>query len=108
MCAFARLAAGARLQLGEVSMQELEVTWGRVISVWWLFAWRGLLGSVVIGAAVGFVIGLAGFAAGISLQAVNNISTVAGAAVGLLWAIVVVRMALKKSYREFRVALIPR
>jgi hypothetical protein len=89
-------------------MQELEVTWGRVVSVWWLLAWRGLLGSLLIGTAVGFVIGLAGFAAGISLEAVNVLSTAAGAAVGLLWAMVVARMALKKQYREFRLALIPR
>jgi len=89
-------------------MQELEVTWGRVASVWWLLAWRGVLGGLLIGAAVGFVIGLVGFFAGLSLEAINLLSTVAGAAVGLLWALVVVRMALKKQYGEFRLVLVAR
>jgi hypothetical protein len=89
-------------------MHELELTWGRVLSVWWLVAWRGLVGSLLIGAAIGFVIGLVGFAAGVTLDAIQLISTVAGGLVGLLWAIVVVRMALKKKYGEFRLALVPR
>jgi len=38
--------------LGEDSMHELELSWGRVLSVWWLIAWRGLVGSVLLGAAL--------------------------------------------------------
>ena len=26
-------------------MQELEITWQRVASVWWLIAWRAFLGA---------------------------------------------------------------
>lgn len=89
-------------------MQELDVTWGRVISVWWLVVWRGMLGGMLLGFVVGFLIGMVGFFVGLSLQAVNILSTVAGGVVGLLWAIVVVRMALKKQYGEFRLALVPR
>lgn len=89
-------------------MQELEVTWGRVMSVWWLLAWRSGLGAVLIGAAVGFVIGLVGALAGVSTDTITVLSTIAGAVVGLVWAIVVVRMALRKQYGEFRLALVRR
>jgi len=54
------------------------------------------------------VIGIVGFTAGATLDAIQLISTIAGGLVSLLWAIVVVRMALKKQYGEFRLALVPR
>jgi hypothetical protein len=88
-------------------MQELEATWGRVISVWWLLAWRGLLGAVLIGAVVGFIIGFIGALAHVSQETITLLSSIAGALVGLAWAIMVVRMALRKRYGEFRLALVP-
>jgi hypothetical protein len=89
-------------------MQELEVTWGRVISVWWLLAWRGTLGAVLIGAVVGFIIGFIGALAGVQQETITSLSTIAGAIVGLGWAIVVVQMGLRKRYGDFRLALVPR
>jgi ABC-type Fe3+-siderophore transport system permease subunit len=89
-------------------MQELEVTWRRVMGVWWLVAWRSVVGAVLIGAAIGFVIGSVGALAGIPEQSLTILGTAAGAIVGLVWAIVVVRMALRKQYSDFRLALVPR
>jgi hypothetical protein len=89
-------------------MQELEVTLGRVFSVWWLLAWRGTLGAVLIGGVVGFIIGFVGALAGVRQETIASLSTIAGGLVGLGWAIVVVRMALRKHYGDFRLALVPR
>lgn len=92
-------------------MQELEPTWERVVSVWWLVVWRGVLGALLIGAAVGFVIGVAGTIAasmfGFPVEPVRQVSSVAGGIVGLGWGLVVVRMALEKRYKDFRIALVP-
>ena len=88
-------------------MQELEPTWGRVMSVWWLLAWRGMVGAVLIGAAVGFVFGAFAALADWPADKIQSVSTVLGGVIGALWGIVVVRMALKKRYGKFRIALVP-
>jgi uncharacterized membrane protein YdjX (TVP38/TMEM64 family) len=89
-------------------MQELEVTWGRVVSVWWLLAWRATLGAVLLGAAQGFIEGAAMGAAGASLQVITLVTQITGAIIGAIWFFLVVRMALRKHYKEFRIALVPR
>ena len=38
-------------------MQELEITWQRVASVWWLIAWRAFLGGWILAFALAFLIG---------------------------------------------------
>ncbi len=39
-------------------MHGLEPTWGRVMSVWWLLAWRSAVGFVLFVFAVGLVYGI--------------------------------------------------
>jgi hypothetical protein len=91
-----------------MDLQELEPTWGRTISVWWLIAWRSVLGSLILAMAGG---------AG---QAALEMSTIAtpmiakwvpqliASILGAIWFAIVVRMALRKSYKGFRIALVPR
>lgn len=88
-------------------MQELEATWERVVSVWWLLAWRGVVGGVVLGAVIGFVIGVVAGLAGFSPEQIRPVASVAGAIIGFGWALVVVRMMLAKHYKDFRIALVP-
>lgn len=88
-------------------MPELQVTWRRLASVWWLITWRSGVGAVLIGAAFGFIIGVVGTLAGMGPQAIQTIATFAGAAIGLGWAIYVLRMAFRKRYGDFRIALVP-
>jgi ribose/xylose/arabinose/galactoside ABC-type transport system permease subunit len=89
-------------------MQELEPTWPRVLSVWWLISWRGMVGAMLLGAAAGFVLGI--FVALLRLP--EQIGTVGGGVmggiIGLVWVVVVIRMALRKEYGDFRIALLPR
>ena len=88
--------------------QKSELTWQRALSVWWLLYWRGVIGGVIIAVVIGFGIGLIGSLAGVNEEAVKFTSTVVGTPLGFVWVIVVMQMALRKRYRDFRLALIPR
>jgi hypothetical protein len=88
-------------------MQELESTWKRIIAVWWLIFWRGTLGGVLLGAVFGFVEGFIGGMLGWSPQSITLITGTTGAIVGFVWFVLVVRMALRKHYGDFRIALVP-
>jgi uncharacterized membrane protein len=89
-------------------MQELEPTWGRALRVWWLIVWRSMLGAIVFGAIVG---GIFGFVVGIlqlPAQIITTFAPLLGGSIGLVWAVMVTRMALRKRYSDFRIALVPR
>ena len=96
-------------------MQELEITWWRLVRIVWLIIWRATLGAVVVGFSgggnAGFVIGVIEGAMGASREEVISASkvagSVAGALVGLTCTLVAVRMALRKRYSDFRLALLP-
>lgn len=87
-------------------MQELEVTWQRVLPIWWLVIWRGLLCWWVFVIALAFVFGYAGAALGLDISTTSLIVTVLSLLAGLGWSLIVARMALEKSYQEFRLALV--
>ncbi|MEE8530759.1 MAG: hypothetical protein V3S34_00925 [Hyphomicrobium sp.] len=88
-------------------MQELDPTWGRVMSVWWLLAWRTMVGAVLLGGAVVFVFGAITALADWPADKIQSVSAVLGGVIGALWGIVVVSMALKKRFGDFRIALVP-
>ena len=81
-------------------IQELDLTWSRVMSVWWLIFWRGSIGALLVGGVIGFIIGF--------IFGVLRIPGIPGGIGGLLWFVLVVRMALGKKYQGFRIALLPR
>lgn len=89
-------------------MGEAPVTFGRAISVAWLVLWRGAVGGMISGALLGFCLGLIMSLSGFALQDIRMIVGLLGAACGLVWWIVVVRMALIKKYQSFRIVLISR
>ena len=97
-------------------MQELELTWERLLAMWWLFMWRGGIGGFLIGSVLGFIVGaitgvvyvsVAGHA---DVPAIQKAARIAALIVslpsGLLWGVYVLRMMLKKQYRGFRIALV--
>ena len=92
--------------VGGGAMPGSELTWKRVASVWWLLAWRGGVGAVAIGAACGFVSAIVLAIIGLR-AAYPNAGAVLGAVGGFIWGFFVVRMALRKDYRDFRLALLP-
>jgi ABC-type nitrate/sulfonate/bicarbonate transport system permease component len=94
-------------------MLELETTWTRVISVGWLIIWRGTLGAFLVGFAIGFLVGFvfgliqgASGTAGASQETIRLIITVLTVPAALAWWMLVVRMALRKRYKGFRLALV--
>lgn len=87
-------------------MQELKMTWERVARVWWLIAWRGLLGGWILAVVLAFLIGEAGGHLGFDFSTVAAIATTLSSLAGLTWGLLVVKMALKKNYSDFRLALV--
>ena len=70
----------------------------RCLSVLWLVMWRGALGGFVLGGVAGFVSAL--------LTGGPGLSGLAGGAAGLVWSFFVIRMALRKEYRDFRIVFV--
>jgi hypothetical protein len=86
-------------------MQELELTMSRLLSVWWLLIWRGLVGGTVAGAVAGAV---AGFFFGLfgHLELSGTAGYYAGLVTGAFWGLLVTQMAFKKKYKGFRLAVV--
>ena len=87
-------------------MQELEPTWQRTLSVWWLILWRGIVGSVLLSIAIIALVDALAALIGIESKALNMIGALVVWLGSIVWGVVVVRMALQKRYRDFRLTLI--
>ena len=85
-----------------------ELNWNRVFRVWWLLAWRGLAGFILVGVIVGGAIRLAFGNIGASEETLGVIGSIFGLAVFAIWGMIVVRMALWKKYRDFDLHLTER
>jgi uncharacterized membrane protein YczE len=88
-------------------MSELDPTWPRIIAIWWLLMWRTGLGAVLMGFVIGFFIGIMGVIYGVERPVVNLFVSVVTFPIGMVWGAFVIRMAMKKKYRGFRIALVP-
>ena len=86
---------------------ELEPTLERTLPIWWLLAWRGTICGALMGGLLGVTIGIVWVALHWSSQSLQIVSAIAGGVVGLAWGFVVLRTALRKTYRGFRIALVP-
>ncbi|MBV8313498.1 MAG: hypothetical protein JOZ53_00930 [Planctomycetaceae bacterium] len=89
---------------------NVEITWGRATKVWWSLTWRWSLFVVITGFISGFVIGFLKSAAGASNQTIETVKIVAnwtGVFLGIPVYIWVVRSVLRKSWSDFRIALVP-
>jgi hypothetical protein len=90
---------------------ELEVTWARVVRVWWALFWRGLLAmlaAALAGGGVGFVVGFILGVLGTPIPTIQVICGFLGAILGLFISFVPVRLILARDYGDFRLALVPR
>ena len=87
-------------------MQELEPTWQRAMSVWWLILWRGLVGSLALSIAIVALVDALAALIGIESKALNLMGALVVWLGSIIWGVAVVRMALQKKYRDFRLALI--
>jgi hypothetical protein len=90
---------------------EIEVTWARVIDVWWALLWRGLialLAAAVAGGVAGFVVGFILGMLGTSIPAIRIVCGALGAVLGLLISLFPVKLILGRDFGDFRLALVPR
>ena len=88
---------------------EVEITWGRVIRVWWAYLWRNLMAiilSVIVGGAVGFILGFILGGMGAATSTIQLIIVPFGAVIGLALSIIPMRMILGKDFGEFRLVLV--
>ena len=84
-------------------MQELDVTWDRVIGVWWLVMWRSVVGIW----AIEMIAGIIGYAMGRKApDDITSLMVFGGLGAITIWPIVI-RMALRTKYHGFRIALVP-
>ena len=86
---------------------ELEPTFERTLSIWWLLIWRGTICGALMGGMLGVVIGAVWYALQLSPENMQMVAKIAGGLVGLAWGFAVLRMALRKNYSGFRIALVP-
>jgi hypothetical protein len=82
----------------EGRMKEFEATWGRVLEVWWSLVWRGVTVGIVAGIAADFILEFVG---------VPDYGSYVGAIAGFFGGIWAVRTAIRTSYSDFRIVLVP-
>jgi hypothetical protein len=86
-------------------MREIQPGWNETVRITWLLLWRAVAGGFVMSFLLGLVVNSAGlFALGHILDTQANLAF--GVLVALIWWPLVVRMALKKRFQGFRLALI--
>ena len=92
-------------------MQELELTWGRTLKMWWVILWRGVLLTVPAGFAAGATIGALLMILKLPITQNPAEMRLAGGIAGYLASLpiflVVFRMAIRKRYKDFKVVLLP-
>jgi ABC-type xylose transport system permease subunit len=83
-----------------------DVTWERVLSIWWAFVWRTVIYGMLLGLVLGFIGGFIVAAIGRP-----DLAATVGAFLGWLGSvpvsIVVMSIALKKRYAAFSIRLSP-
>ena len=88
---------------------ELEITWKRVIRVWWAYLWRNLaviiismIGMFVFGMIVGMISHLLGF----EKSAIQTTTALFGFIAGICVSVLPIKWILGKDFGDFRLVLI--
>lgn len=86
-------------------MKELEVTWNRVLKIWWSYMWRFFLLVILVSLLFGF---LAGFmAAFLGLKNIPPwIHSLFGFLLGFFASLFIFKYILKKNFGEFEIKLV--
>ena len=88
---------------------ELEITWGRVIRIWWAYLWRNLIaiiGAMVLGGVFGFIIGAILGLLGFSVHTIQIVVMPFGLLAGLVMSVIPLRLILGMNFGDFRLVLI--
>jgi hypothetical protein len=87
-------------------MQPIDMTWGRLCRIYWLFLWRHTVGGVLLVILAGAEILIFRHSLVPNRHAVLILDAVICPLVNVVWAFFVIRMALRKQYRGFRLIMI--
>ena len=95
-------------------MKEIEPRLSQAWPVMWLIIWRSTVGSMLGAFVFGFFIALMvgtvgnelGWSGTMIARTIRVLSILCAVTIGISWYCVVVKMALKKRYRHFRIALV--
>ena len=80
-----------------------ELSYGERLKVGWLWLWRGMLVSVLLGGVGGIVWGIVSAVMGLPEEFSMGVSGLLGLGVGIFVAMpIVVNMMLKKQFSSFR------
>lgn len=88
---------------------ELEITWGRVLKVWWAYFWRSIIAivaSIIFGGLVGFVLGFIMGAMGVAPHFAKYTIGPLGVIIGLGFSVIPMKMILGKDFGPFRLVLV--
>ncbi|AOY00240.1 hypothetical protein [Jeongeupia sp. USM3] len=89
---------------------ELEMTWHRVIRVWWAYFWRALVltmtASALFGIVAGIVIATVLSKAGASTEIPQLVLASIASVVGLALSLLTMKFVLGCNFGEFRIALV--
>lgn len=87
-------------------MQELELTWGQVVRIWWAIFWRWLVLNqftvAILGAAIGIPLLLIGHREWVRA----DIWALASLIAYFPSAAIAVRLALNAKYKGFRIVIV--
>lgn len=87
-------------------MNKLEVTWTHTMTIWWSYAWRCLLFSMIVGAILGLIGGIiVGLAGRPDLG--GQVGSVLGSIGSFPVSIFFLKKILNKKYKNFTIALVP-
>lgn len=94
---------------GDIARRDLDPTLRRTMLVWWALTWRGMatmLASMIIGGALGGLVGVMMLTLEISPESIGGIASTIGAGLGVAMSIIPVRLVLGKDFGEFRLVLL--
>ncbi len=87
-------------------MVEMSPSFARILKVWWLIIWRGMIVGMLGGGLAGFLIGVFSGMIGLSLELAYLGSMFMGVVAGLAASLWAVWSLFDKSFSNFRVALV--
>ena len=88
-------------------MEEIAVTWGYAIKIWWSLTWRIVLFGGLAGFALGLLFGLFGAATGTADEVTHAWGQISGMLVSIPVAIWAVKSILNKDFKKYRIILVP-
>jgi len=88
-------------------VEEIQVTWGYAIKIWWSLTWRVALFGGLAGFALGLLFGLFGSATGTADEVIHSWGQISGMLVSIPVAIWAVKSILNKDFKKYRIILVP-